>query len=48
MLLFCRICNIHSMEVSGKYGAYASLGLTLNGILTALLAPTILHLLGLY
>ena len=36
------------MEVSGKYGAYASLGLTLNGILTALLAPTILHLLGLY
>ena len=35
------------MEVSGKYGAYASLGLTLNGILTALLTPTILHLLGL-
>lgn len=26
-----------AMEVSGKYGAYASLGLTLNGILTALL-----------
>ena len=25
-----------AMEVSGKYGAYASLGLTLNGILTAL------------
>lgn len=37
-----------AMEVSGKYGAYAGLGLTLNGILTALLAPTILHLLGLY
>ena len=37
-----------AMEVSGKYGAYASLGLTLNGILTALLSPTILHLLGLY
>lgn len=36
-----------AMEVSGKYGAYASLGLTLNGILTALLSPTILHLLGL-
>ena len=33
-----------AMEVSGKYGAYASLGLTLNGILTALLTPTILHL----
>ena len=37
-----------AMEVSGKYGAYASLGLTLNGILTALLTPTILQLLGLY
>ena len=37
-----------AMEVSGKYGAYASLGLTLNGILTALLTPIILHLLGLY
>ena len=36
-----------AMEVSGKYGAYASLGLTLNGILTALLAPTILHILEL-
>ena len=33
-----------AMEVSGKYGAYASLGLTLNGILTALLSPYILHL----
>ena len=37
-----------AMEVSGKYGAYAGLGLTLNGILTALLTPTILRLLGLY
>ena len=35
-----------AMEVSRKYGAYASLGLTLNGILTALLTPTILRLLG--
>ena len=35
-----------AMEVSGKYGAYASLGLTLNGIMTALLTPTVLHLLG--
>lgn len=40
--------TLRAMEVSGKYGAYASLGLTLNGILTALLTPTILHLLGLY
>lgn len=37
-----------AMEVSGKYGAYASLGLTLNGILTALLSPTILNWLGLF
>ena len=37
-----------AMEVSGKYGAYASLGLTLNGILTALLTPTILRMLGLF
>ena len=36
-----------AMEVSGKYGAYASLGLTLNGIF-ALLSPYILHLIGLY
>ena len=36
-----------AMEISSKYGAFASLGLTLNGILTALLTPTILSLLGL-
>ena len=35
-----------AMDIS-KYGAYASLGLTLNGIFTALLTPTILRLLGL-
>ena len=35
-----------AMEMSSKYGAYASLGLTLNGILTAVLAPTVLRLLG--
>ena len=35
-----------AMEVSSKYGAYASLGLTLNGILTAILTPSILKLLG--
>ena len=33
-------------EISHKYGAFASLGLILNGILTALLTPTILQLLG--
>lgn len=36
-----------AMEVSGKYGAFASLGLTLNGILTALLTPIVMDLLGL-
>jgi predicted murein hydrolase (TIGR00659 family) len=36
-----------AMQVSQKYGAYAGLGLTLNGILTALLTPGILRLLGL-
>ncbi len=36
-----------AMEVSGRYGAYASLGLTLNGILTAIFTPTILGWLGL-
>ena len=35
-----------AMEVGRKYGAYASLGLTLNGIFTALLTPAILQLLG--
>ena len=35
-----------SMEISRLHGAYASLGLTLNGILTALLAPTILEWMG--
>ena len=35
-----------AMEVSKKYGAYSSLGLTLNGILTSLLTPMILRLLG--
>lgn len=36
-----------AMSVSNKYGAFASLGITLNGIFTALLTPTILRLLGL-
>ena len=35
-----------AMELSRKYGAYASLGLTLNGILTAILAPMELRLMG--
>ena len=35
-----------AMEVNRKCGAYASLGLTLNGILTAVLTPSILRLLG--
>ncbi len=35
-----------AMEISSKYGAYASLGLTLNGILTAIFTPVILRVLG--
>lgn len=35
-----------AMEKSPKYGAFASLGLTLNGILTALLTPLMLHWIG--
>lgn len=35
-----------AMAYSSKYGAYASLGITLNGIFTAVLTPTILELLG--
>lgn len=35
-----------AMGVSSKYGAFASLGITLNGIFTALLTPTVLRLLG--
>lgn len=36
-----------AMERSTKYGAFASLGLTLNGILTAILTPIVMDLLGL-
>ena len=35
-----------AMERSERIGAYSSLGLTLNGLLTALLSPIILPLLG--
>lgn len=35
-----------AMERSQRYGAYSSLGLTLNGLFTALLAPFILSVLG--
>ncbi len=35
-----------AMDISQKYGAYAGLGLTLNGIFTALLTPSVLRLLG--
>ena len=37
-----------AMERSERYGAFSSLGLTLNGLLTALLAPFILSLIGYY
>ena len=35
-----------SMDKSQEHGAYASLGLTINGLLTAILAPMIIPLLG--
>ncbi|MDE6116337.1 MAG: LrgB family protein, partial [Duncaniella sp.] len=35
-----------AMERGYRYGAFSSLGLTLNGLFTALLAPFILSLLG--
>lgn len=35
-----------AIGISRKYGAYASLGLTINGIFTALLTPSILRLFG--
>jgi predicted murein hydrolase (TIGR00659 family) len=35
-----------AMNVSSRYGSFASLGLTINGILTALFTPLILELLG--
>ena len=35
-----------AMERSLEHGAYASLGLTLNGIFTAILAPYVLHWMG--
>ncbi len=37
-----------AMDVSAHHGAYASLGLTLNGILTALLTPLLIQLLGIH
>lgn len=35
-----------AMERSERYGAFSSIGLTLNGLFTSLLAPMILELLG--
>ena len=35
-----------ALERGQRYGAFASLGLTINGILTAILTPTILELMG--
>ena len=35
-----------AMTISDRYGAFSGVALTINGILTALLTPTILHLCG--
>lgn len=37
-----------AMERSERYGAFSSLGLTLNGLLTAMLSPFILRFIGAY
>ncbi|WP_353100381.1 LrgB family protein [Myroides odoratus] len=37
--------TMKAMEISNKYGAFASVGMIFNGILTAILAPIILSLL---
>ena len=37
-----------AIGISDRYGAFASLGLTLNGIFTALLTPTVLRLIGFF
>ena len=37
-----------AMERSERFGAFSSLGLTLNGLLTAMLTPFILELMGIY
>ncbi len=34
------------MERSERYGAFSSLGLTINGLLTALLTPFVLQAMG--
>lgn len=40
--------TMKAMEVSNKYGAFASVGMIFNGIFTAVLAPIILGLLSSY
>ncbi|KAB1068664.1 LrgB family protein [Tamlana haliotis] len=37
-----------SMEISGNFGALSSIGLIINGILTAILAPYIIQFLGIW
>ncbi len=36
-----------AMENGAKYGAFASLGLIANGVLTAILTPIVLRIMGL-
>ena len=40
------VATSRAMEKGDTYGAYASLGLILNGVLTALLTPYVLRLMG--
>ena len=40
--------TMRALEISDKYGAFASVGMIFNGILTAILAPIILQILSDY
>lgn len=41
------VCSSRALGVSDRYGAFAGLGLTFNGIFTASsLPPSILHIIG--
>lgn len=40
--------TLKAMEISGKYGAFATVGMIVNGVLTAVFAPLILGWLAVY
>ncbi len=40
--------TMKALEISNKYGAFSSVGMIFNGLLTAILAPIVLRLLSVY